>query len=104
MKRVLLSFLFASVFATTLTFAQPYGGAPTPADMAQRRVNFLARQLTLTTAQQQQATTIFTNSATADASARASLKTAHQALTDAVKANNIAGIDQAAASIGNLTA
>ena len=35
---------------------------------------------------------------------RANLKTAHQSLSDAVKANNSAGIDQAAASIGNLTA
>ncbi len=102
MKKVLFSFLFASLFATTLTFAQRT--APTPADIAERRVNFLTRQLTLTTAQQQQATTIFTNSATADATVRANLKTAHQSLSDAVKANNSAGIDQAAATIGNLTA
>src|SRR5882724_2108471 len=58
MKKVLFSFLFASLFATTLTLAQTSGTAPTPADIAQRRVDFLTRQLTLTTAQQQQALTI----------------------------------------------
>lgn len=103
MKRLLFSFLFASALAT-LSFAQPSGSAPAPADMAQRRVNFLTRQLTLTTAQQQQALTIFTTSATADAAARATLKTAHQSLSDSVKTNNLAGIDQASATIGNLTA
>jgi Spy/CpxP family protein refolding chaperone len=37
-------------------------------------------------------------------SVRDSLKTAHQSLTDAVKSNNSAGIDQASSTIGSLTA
>ena len=64
----------------------------------------LTTLLSLTPAQQQQATTIFTNSAGADSTARASLKTAHQTLNTAVKNNDASGIEQAAATIGNVTA
>jgi len=104
MKKVFSNFLLVSLLATTVTFAQSSGGAPSAADIAQRKVNFLTRLLTLTTVQQQQATTIFTNSATADATVRTNLQTAHQSLNDAVKSNNSAAIDQAAAAIGTLTA
>jgi len=104
MKKVFSNLLLTSLFATVVTFAQGSGNPPSAADLAQRKVDFLTRQLTLTTAQQQQATTIFTNSATADATVRANLQTAHQSLNDAVKSNNSAAIDQAAATIGSLTA
>jgi hypothetical protein len=93
MKKAFSNILLASLLATTVTFAQS----------PQRKVDFLTRLLTLTTAQQQQATTIFTSSA-ADATVRTNLQTAHQSLTDAVKSNNSAAIDQAAATIGSLTA
>jgi len=98
MKKALSIFLFA----TSVVLAQQSGSAPTPADMAQPRVQFLTRQLSLTDAQQQQATTIFTNSATAAATVRESLQTARQSLKDAVKANNTATIDQLASTIGGL--
>lgn len=104
MKKMCFSILLTATFATGLVFAQRSGNPPSPADLAQRRVGFLTRQLTLTDAQQQQATTIFTNSATAAAALHDSLRTAQQSLSDAVKANNNVGIDQAAATIGTLTA
>src|SRR5260370_36206352 len=56
MKKAFSNILLASLLTPTVTFAQ----------IPQRKLHFLTRLLTLTTAQQQQATTIFTNS-TADA-------------------------------------
>lgn len=94
----------ASLFAASCLFAQGMRTPPDPATMAQRRVAHLTTLLTLTTAQQQQATNIFTNSATADATVRTNLQTAHTALADAIKKNDTAGIDPAANTIGNLTA
>src|SRR6185369_2830755 len=104
MYKLFLSFLLTSTFVTSFVFAQRSGNPPSAADMVQRRVGFLTKELTLTATQQQQATTIFTNAATANTGVRDSLKTAHQSLTDAVKSNNSAGIDQAASTIGSLTA
>jgi Spy/CpxP family protein refolding chaperone len=96
--------LFASAFAAALVCAQGPHNAPDPAAAAAHHVDHLTKFLTLTAAQQQQATTIFTDAATANSTARASLKTARQALSDAVKSNNTAAIDQAASMIGTLTA
>jgi Spy/CpxP family protein refolding chaperone len=111
MKKSLLKLFAVSAMATSLMLGQnpgtpgnSSGTPPTPADMAQRRVNMLTTVLGLTTAQQQQASTIFTNMATAEATLRASMKAAHQTLNDAVKTNNLAAIDQASTAIGNLTA
>jgi hypothetical protein len=55
----------------------------------------LTTQLT-TSAQQQQAISIFTNAATAGASMHGNLKLAHQNPQAAVKNNDTAGIDAAA--------
>jgi Spy/CpxP family protein refolding chaperone len=96
--------LFASAFAAALVCAQGPHNAPDPTTMVAHHVDHLTKFLTLTAAQQQQATTIFTSAATANSTARASLKTARQALSDAVKSNNTAAIDQAASTIGTLTA
>jgi Spy/CpxP family protein refolding chaperone len=107
MKKLFPRFLLTSVFATSFLLAQPpgpRGTPPDPATMAQHRVSFLTTALTLTTAQQQQATTIFTNSALADSTVHDNLKTAHQSLSDAVKNNDTAAIDRVSATIGNLTA
>ena len=49
-----------------------------------------------------QATTLFTNAATANATVHANLKTAHTALKTAVQGNDTAAINQAATTIGNL--
>jgi Spy/CpxP family protein refolding chaperone len=72
--------------------------------MVQRRVSFLTTLLSLTAAQQQQATSIFTTAATAGATVFSSLKTARQSLETAVKNNDSATIDQVSATIGNSTA
>jgi Spy/CpxP family protein refolding chaperone len=58
----------------------------------------------LNAAQQQQTTTIFTNAASAQASVHSSMTTARQSLKTAVQSNDTAAIEQAATSIGNLTA
>jgi len=99
-KLFLTSLMAASCLLAQSTTRTP----PDPATMAQHRVTRLTTLLTLTAAQQQQATNIFTNSATADANVRTGLKTAHQALSDAIKKNDTAGIDRAATTIGSLTA
>jgi len=96
-------FLLSSLFMVHLATAQTTGTAPSTADLVERRVNGLTRLLSLTTAQQQQATTIFTNSATAEVSVRDSLRTAWQSLSDAIKTNATGVIDQVAATIGSLT-
>lgn len=77
---------------------------PDPAQMVQHRVNFLTQKLGLSTSQQQQATTIFTNAANSQRSLHDQMRTAHQALETAVSSNNAGGIEQAANNIGNLTA
>ena len=105
MKNQLTAFLATSLLATSLLLAQRPGGGPrTPEMMVQHRVESLTTQLGLTSSQQQQATTIFTNAATAGASVHSNLKVAHQNLEAAVKINDTAGIDAAATAIGNFTA
>ena len=71
-------------------------------DEVQHHVKYLTTVLNLTAAQQQQATTIFTNAANNGQLSRDSMKTAHQALETAIKSNDTAGIDQASTQIGSL--
>lgn len=96
--------LLATFFALA-TFAQAQGQPqpPDPAQMVQHRVSFLTDKLGLSPAQQQQATTIFTNEMTAAQPLHQQMKTAHENLHTAVKNNDAAGIEQAAGAIGNLT-
>ncbi len=75
-----------------------------PAQRIQHHVDFLTKKLGLTPAQQQQATTIFTNQANAGKAMHDQMKTAHDKLKAAVQKNDSAAIDQAAAAIGNNTA
>jgi Spy/CpxP family protein refolding chaperone len=77
---------------------------PDPAQMIQHRVNFLTEELGLSTAQQQQATTIFTNALGSQQSLRGPMKAAHEGLESAISRNDSAAIDQAANSIANLMA
>lgn len=76
---------------------------PDPATMVQRHVEHLTTLLTLTTAQQSQVTTILTNAASANTGLSANMKTAHQNLSDAIKRNDTATIDSAAATLGSLS-
>jgi Spy/CpxP family protein refolding chaperone len=70
--------------------------------MIQHRVEQLTTLLGLTTAQQAQATTIFTNAVAASQSVQSSLHTDRDSLAAAIKADNTATIDQVSATIGTL--
>ena len=103
MQKNLLKLVALIALASIAVLAQQ-PQPPDPATMVQHRVNFLTAQLGLSSAQQQQATTIFTNAISGMQSLHQQMHTAHQALQAAVSKGDNAGIDQAAATIGNLTA
>lgn len=96
---LIIALATSSVFA----FAQKHGGPPDPATHVQRQVQHLTTLLSLTPAQQQQATTIFTNAANGGASFHSDMKTARENLQTAIKNNDQNGIATAATTIGNLT-
>jgi Spy/CpxP family protein refolding chaperone len=106
MKKVLVLALVVSACA----FAQrgrPFGvmtsdTPPDPATMVQNHVNRLTKLLNLDASQAAQATTIFTNAATAVAPLESKLNTDWQSMRAAVK-NSPGTIDQLAAEIGSLT-
>jgi Spy/CpxP family protein refolding chaperone len=77
---------------------------PTAAEIAKRQVKTLTTLLNLTSAQQQQATTIYTNAAQAQQSVIESDKEAHDTLHAAIKNNDSATIDQVASVIAQNTA
>ena len=104
MKRNILMLLLTVTVATTMLIAQSGPKPPDPATMAQHRVQFLTTMLNLSQVQQTQATTIFTNAAQAQSATMQSLHAAHDTLQTAIKNNDAAAIDQAATTIGNLTA
>jgi Spy/CpxP family protein refolding chaperone len=90
--------------AVVAAFAQTPHTPPSPADIAAHQVKRMTTLLSLTSAQQQQATTIYTNAATAEQSIRQSDRATHESLRTAVKNNDAAGIDQAASTIAQTTA
>jgi Spy/CpxP family protein refolding chaperone len=92
-----------SVFALSLALAQPPAGPPS-GDPLERRIEMLTNLLSLSSAQQEQAKAIYSAAATQSSALRANMETARQALDTAVRANNATGIDQAAVTIGTLTA
>lgn len=107
--------LFTVIFGTGILVAQEGlvsgfsinqdgPGPPDPATIAQHRVQMLTKVLSLTSDQQKQALTIFTEVETSVSALHDSMKTAHDALATAVKSNDADGISQAATTIGNLTA
>jgi Spy/CpxP family protein refolding chaperone len=103
MKKTFAIFVIACALGVSALVAQ--NTAPgNPGNFVQHRVNYLTTLLSLTSAQQQQATTIFTNAASAEASVRTSMKAARQTLQTAVQSNDAATIEQTANTIGNLTA
>jgi Spy/CpxP family protein refolding chaperone len=104
MKKAAITFLLAGIFAAPAIFAQGPDG-PGGGNNVQRRVAFLTERLSLTSAQQTQVTAILNASNDANAStSRASMKAAHDVLNTAVQANDSAAMEQAATTIGNLTA
>jgi len=104
MKKTLTRLLPAFALAVALAYGQNSASVPNAANRVQHRVSLLTTLLNLTAAQQQEATTIFTNAAGADGSARAGMRTARQTLMTAIRNNDSATIDQVSATIGNLTA
>ena len=79
------------------------GSIPDPATMVSHRVAWLTSMLTLTVAQQAQATTIFTAAANAAQPIHTNLATAQESMPAAVKSNATATITQLATTIGSLT-
>ena len=97
-----------AVLAATLMAQRPFGvltngSAPDPATMVANQVARLTTLLTLTTAQQAQATTIFTNALTAITPLQANEATARQALPAAVKGDATSTIDTLTSTIGSLS-
>ncbi|HWR54075.1 MAG TPA: periplasmic heavy metal sensor [Bryobacteraceae bacterium] len=111
MRNKLITLVTLGALCATATLAQgrrPMGqrGTGTPPDpvtMVERRVEMLKRTLSLTDAQATQATAIYKNAAETVGTVHTELQAAHEALRTAIKDNNDAGIDQAAAKVGSLT-
>lgn len=105
MKRTIATFVLTAAFGLSALVAQTSttGTAGGRGNSVQHRIEYLSTLLSLSSAQQQQATTIFTTAVTADASVHSSMSAARQTLKTAVQANDAAGIEQAATNIGNLT-
>jgi len=96
--------LIAAALPVALAFAQePPSGPPDAQTMVQMRVNMLASVLSLTDAQKTTATNIFTTAATSAETIRTNMQTARQSLSEAIKKNDTATIDQASATVGTLT-
>jgi Spy/CpxP family protein refolding chaperone len=108
MKRSFI-LLSISALAATLAFAQssstePVGTHAVNARAEYGRMHYLTKVLALTPAQQAQAHSIFAASSGARASLRSNIETAQQPLEAAVKNNDPGAIEQASATLGNLTA
>jgi Spy/CpxP family protein refolding chaperone len=105
MIKSLSTFCIAAAFTAALAFSQTTSGThtpPTPAQMAQHQVQRLTTLLSLTSEQQTEALTIFTNSAIANATVHTNMKTAQTALKTAIEANDAATINTTATGIGVL--
>jgi Spy/CpxP family protein refolding chaperone len=89
----------------SVTFAQHHGpnATRTPAQMVANRVARYTMLLTLTSAQQTQATTIFTTEETTLSPITTSLRAARTALQTAVQKNDLTGINTEATQIGSMT-
>ena len=92
------------LFAAALALGQNPPKPPSLEEMVQHRVSYLTTVLSLTNMQQQQATAIFTNVANDARTVHDSLINVQESLSAAVKSNDNAAIEQAAATIGNLIA
>ncbi len=101
--KTIATLIVVALLSVGLAAQTPPPGPPSPAARMQHHISFLTTMLSLTSAQQQQATTIFTNAGNQASGLHDSMRTARQSLHDAVQSNNIAGIDQASATIGQLT-
>src|SRR5438067_1012883 len=103
MRNGTISAVALTMLSASFLFGQAAGTPPTPPTDEQivaRRVARLTTLLSLTAAQQTQATTIFTTEQTAVAALRTGLQTSHTALQAAIKSNDLTGITTQATQIG----
>jgi Spy/CpxP family protein refolding chaperone len=101
MRTTLLK-LTAFLALTGIAVMAQHRTPPDPAKMAQHRIDFLTKQLSLTPQQQQQATSIFGEAGNNAKATRDQMRTAHDSLKAAIQKNDSAGIEQAANTIGSL--
>lgn len=111
MKKIAISLALICMFASPALFAQAADSTPEApsgstraAKMVQHRVKHLTTVLSLTAAQQAQVTTILTNAVASQSTVSASTKTAHTNLQNAIHSNDAAAMEQAANSIGAMSA
>jgi Spy/CpxP family protein refolding chaperone len=104
MRTGLSTICVAAGLFTGHVFAQASrdGTLPDPQTMALRRVDRLARELSMTDAQKTNATTIFTDAYTASQSIRSDFQSNRQALSEAVKKNDTTAIDSLSIVSGTL--
>ncbi|MBZ5523844.1 MAG: Spy/CpxP family protein refolding chaperone [Acidobacteriia bacterium] len=102
--KYLLSIVVVLALATSVVYAQHHRTPPDPATRIQHHVDFMTKELGLTTEQQQQVTAMLTSEAANAKNFHDQMRAAHDSLKAAVQKNDAAGIDQAATTIGNLTA
>lgn len=91
------------LLTASILSGQTAGTPPNPAQRIAHQVSRLTTLLTLNSAQQTQATAIWTQEETALSGVRDSMRTAHAALKTAVEANDTATIAAQATQIGELT-
>lgn len=99
--------ILAGLFPAALLAQRPFGvlTSSTPPDTATLVANQLAHLtslLSLTTEQQAEATTIFTNAANAISPLQSTMRTDYASLQTAVKSNATSTIDQLSSAIGGL--
>ena len=94
--------LLAGLGLFQMAQAQTPHTPPSPATMAAHQVQRYTTLLSLNSAQVEQATAFFTAEATSHGNARATERTAHQALEAAIKANDTATIKSTAATLGQM--
>ena len=101
-KRILYTIAFASVSMSVLLAQGTARTPPTAAERVANRVARLTTLLTLTAAEQAEATTIFTTEQSALSGVMTNMRTARTALKAAVQKNDQAAIATQAAQIGSL--
>jgi Spy/CpxP family protein refolding chaperone len=111
MKKIAIALALICMFVSPALFAQTADTAPQApsgstraAKMVQHRVNYLTTVLSLTAPQQAQVTTILNNAAASHSTASTSMKTAHTNLQNAIHSNDAAAMEQAANSLGAMSA
>jgi hypothetical protein len=99
--------ILAALFPAALLAQRPFGvltssTPPDPATLVANQVGRLTSLLSLTSTQQSEATTIFTNAANAISPLQTTMRSDYTSLQTAVKSNATSTIDQLSSAIGSL--